>query len=294
MAMAKELNPNLRELHTLIMMDCIFVTHFTTFRDFSFFYTLKMNYFLYNILTMLMDPEVKHSDVSLHIPHFQTHLTLPPVLFYEAPNSQIIVIDNVFTPNECNELIYECENCPVQCTPTSTTLRNKKCIQFKQLTDALNDRIRRFIPDVLDWTYDTINEHWRYVHCNPTSTFAPHFDGVFVKSVDLKSIYTVMVYLTESTDHSGQLLFPLLCRPPLSIEPIRGRVVLFNQDLLHEGLANTHNKAFIRSECMYKRSVPIETELDRQAMVLFNMANPESEMDAFALSPLLRDMVLNC
>ena len=249
-----------------------------------------------------MDPEVKYSDISLHAPQFQTQ-SVSPVLYYASHDSQIIVIDNVFTPDECNDLIRECANCVVQCTLTSTALRNKKCIQITQLTDALNVRIRRFIPDVLmDWTYDTINEHWRYVHCNPTSTFAPHLDGVFVKSVDLKSIYTVMVYLTESIDHSGQLSFLYGPNNGQAFKPVRGRVVLFNQDLVHEGLANTHDKIFIRSECMYKRTVPVESELDRQAMVLFNKAKNEHnseqskqlESGAFALSPLLKNMVYNC
>ena len=85
------------------------------------------------------------------------------------------------------------------------------------------------------------------------------------------------------------------------IEPKEGRLVIFNQDLLHLAEKTTTYKYFIRTEIMCKRKFPIETEQDQRAIHFFNMATAhfyidpqlslEYEQKAFELSKTLQEMI---
>jgi hypothetical protein len=106
-----------------------------------------------------------------------------------------------------------------------------------------------------------------------------------------------MIYLQDS---DGDLKF----NNNLQVTPKCGRVVIFNQSLLHEGLENrNHIKYFIRSELMFTRNLSIETKNDKIAMELYNEAKEYNDSDsnksklleekAFQLSNLLERMILN-
>jgi hypothetical protein len=107
-----------------------------------------------------------------------------------------------------------------------------------------------------------------------------------------------MIYLGPS-DEGGNLKFLSL---HLEIVPKPGRLVVFDQSLLHEGLRTPAVKYFARTELVYQRSRPVETAADRQATELYqeacriNYAEPERaavlEARAFELSPLLRELLL--
>lgn len=107
-----------------------------------------------------------------------------------------------------------------------------------------------------------------------------------------------MIYLSDNVD--GEILFD---NNNISFLPKHGRVLIFDQSLFHEGLKNSSNKYFIRSEFMYYRELPVENENDITAMQLYNEAkisykiNPkqskELESKAFQLSSLLEDTILN-
>lgn len=79
-------------------------------------------------------------------------------------------------------------------------------------------------------------------------------------------------------------------------------MVIFHQDLLHEGITNNLDKYFIRSEVMFDRVKPIQTETDKNAFSLYKKAyncyytNPlkskELETKAFEMSPELERVVV--
>ena len=108
-----------------------------------------------------------------------------------------------------------------------------------------------------------------------------------------------MIYLSEN---DGYLKFNSPTSPTFEpIYPKAGRLVIFDQSLVHEALQNTQDKYYIRSEIMYKRSKPLETKTDIEAMNLYNKAissytlNPTEsiylESLAFQKSPLLESIV---
>lgn len=146
------------------------------------------------------------------------------------------------------------------------------------------------------WTKPYINPCWRIVKCLPGSNLSSHFDGRYIISCDEASIYTIMVYLSNNED--GALSFP-----DVEVLPKCGRVVIFNQNILHSGKVNTKLKYFMRSELIYHRSKKMATDADTRAVALYREAEQyhisqptyarELERQAFELSPLFETMVLN-
>lgn len=231
---------------------------------------------------------------------------IEPIIYYRNP--KILVLDNVLNDTECDNIKTLIDNID------NINKRTKLCLKFSQLSNIINSRCNKYIPssvfihdEYLDekyghnnnneyWCKEEININWRLVKCELNSQLSMHYDGVYVKSVDNKSIYTVMLYLENS---DGDLKFH-----NIQIKPKKGRLVIFNQELLHEGLINkNHVKYFIRSEIMYTRLNPIESDNDKVAINLYNQAREifkedkekaiELETDAFLLSPLLERLILN-
>ena len=151
------------------------------------------------------------------------------------------------------------------------------------------------------WSSPSINECWRFVRCEPGASLGLHFDGKYVPNVDYCSIFTIMVYLSDNED--GALKFS--GEENASFLPREGRVVIFDQKLLHEGCTNSKMKYYARSEIMYSRSSKIETSDDAEAASLYreacrlHSADPTSsrakllEEKSFTLSPLLEKLILN-
>lgn len=246
------------------------------------------------------DPEIKVSkdenDTILNLDGI-----INPILYYN--NNDIIILDNVLTEEECDKIKGLIED------KEYTKKRSKQCLKFSELSKIIGERCERYIPNNLYiedellnhtntkiWIKESININWRLVKCDLNSCLTQHFDSVLVESVDHKSIYTVMIYLEDS---DGDLKFK-----NYQITPKKGRVVFFNQNLLHEGLPNISKiKYYIRSEILYRRLESIETNDDIKALNIYKQALSinnidfdeacELEQAAFKLSPILEKMILN-
>lgn len=263
----------------------------------------------YNMHTY--DPEPKESTYIINPFLEQSQIQKSPTLFLATKS--IIVLDNVLSLDECDsfkDFINSCDNSKIVGT-------KKKIVgNCPWLSELLMSRCSSFIPnnvylensllvskklyhrdDHFYWNSPSINQCWRMVRCSPGSSLSSHFDGKYVKSVDHKSIYTIMVYLSDNSD--GELSFD---HNQISLFPKPGRVVIFDQDLLHHGNFNSEYKYFIRSEIMYSRSKPLASPTDIEAMKLYSKAtscflsNPIAslnlEQEAFSLSPLLEHEIL--
>lgn len=138
-----------------------------------------------------------------------------------------------------------------------------------------------------------INPCWRFVRLASGQHLSPHIDARYVQSVDRYSIYTIIIYL-NTTDGDLEI-------DGRRIQTKAGRIVIFNQDLVHQGMPHTGNKYFMRSEFMYIRTPKIETQADKEAIRLLREArnqyykNPsisaELENQAFQLSPEIEKLL---
>lgn len=243
-----------------------------------------------------MDPEPKYASVCAT---FHADICLPPTTRPECiyKNNKIVVVDNVLTQTECDQLreIFDAAVPSVSLTRTSSLSRVKKCIQLPALTECVQSRIQEWIPGTVEkgnWEFVQMQEAWRFVSCAPGSKLQPHIDATFVKSLHSVSHFTVMLYLTDNED--GAISFEP--SPNLDILPKRGRVVLFHQSLYHCGKVNTHPKFFLRNELMYTPVAPElcnYTKADYEALELYQKATTDEEVEcAFQLSPKLESLAL--
>ena len=94
-----------------------------------------------------------------------------------------------------------------------------------------------------------LNERFRCYRYRPGHFFAPHYDGAFVRSAEEVSRITVLVYLGECGGGETRL-----CDYELSVSPARGRALLFQHDMLHEGCPVTAGTKYVaRTDVMYRR-----------------------------------------
>ncbi len=222
-------------------------------------------------------------------------------IYKSFSENDIIVLDNVLTENECIQISEYSEE-------------GRKDIIFSDLSNIIKQRCLKFIPDTIYqedadlnlsrdhhnnnqyWYFQEINENWKLYKKNIGSKLSKHFDRICVKSVDCKSIYSILIYLKDS---DGELKFD-----DIIVSPKLGRTVIFKMNLLHEGLENTEStKIFLRSKLMYERSDKIEKENDRKALQIYVNALKIEKEDrnrylemleiAFSLSPQLEKNVLN-
>ncbi len=222
-------------------------------------------------------------------------------IYKSFSENDIIVLDNVLTENECIQISEYSEE-------------GRKDIIFSDLSNIIKQRCIKFIPNTIYqedidlfhprnhhnnnqyWYFQEINEHWKLYKKNIGSKLSKHFDRICVKSVDCKSIYSILIYLKNS---DGELKFD-----DIIVSPKIGRAIIFKMNLLHEGLENREStKIFLRSKLMYERDVKIEKEDDKKAIQIYVKALKIEKEDrnrylellesAFSLSPQLEKNVLN-
>ena len=261
------------------------------------------------------DPEPKFTSFNseANLKDIPSNQDMIPIVFHRE--SKVLVLDRVLNESECN-LIKNIIDNPNEETKKEIyknhyATRNKICLNFKNLSELVLSRCDEYIPksvykyckilntssqSKMYWNFNNFNDSWRLVKCNIGSSLYMHFDGSYVKSVDEKSIYTVMLYLNDS---DGDIRF----KNGLSFSPKLGRVIIFDQSLEHEGLVNEKDiKYFIRTELMYTREEKVESEKDisgfekyQEAKKYVNIDNEKSltlETEAFQLSPLLESLIL--
>jgi len=155
-------------------------------------------------------------------------------------------------------------------------------------------------------------------------SFAPHTDGRATHDFNRRSFQSIIVFLNSIPDGCGGgtrfysneainklsrdesnrwTANPLLVQ--VEVLPRAGRILLFNQELLHEGVpvAAPYTKYIIRSDLMYNRTPAVcDSPTDRQAYDLFRQAENLAEagrvqeslelfQKSWRLSPLMAKMM---
>jgi len=111
------------------------------------------------------------------------------------------------------------------------------------------------------WELVDLNERLRFLCFTPGQEFPPHVDGQYACSNDhpgagAVSKVTVQLYLHSVPEvHGGATTFFPGTDSALACQPMAGSVLLFTQDLEHEGsLLREGLKYTLRTDAMYRRS----------------------------------------
>jgi len=165
-------------------------------------------------------------------------------------------------------------------------------VDSPELAEWLFGVLRPFLPEELEdgSRLTELNERLRFLCYTPGQEFPAHRDACFERyeghprAGDF-SFVTVQLYLHDVPQaHGGATTFLVEGRP--SHQPEAGSVLLFSQDLLHEGsLVRKGIKYTLRTEVMYSRpgaSVPTRVGRPAQVAAGGHEAEAETEMCAAA------------
>ncbi len=188
----------------------------------------------------------------------------------------IRVIDDVIDASACEQRVAEIEALGPTFAPITTgrgfverpDIRNNDRVMFDDVdfATALFTRLQPHLPaaryglgphrpdrrydDDSEWLAVGLNERFRGYRYQPGQRFAPHMDGAFNRNDDERSAITVILYL-NSGFVGGQTRF---LDWDLTVEPLPGRVLLFDHSILHEGVVvDSGAKYALRSDVMYRR-----------------------------------------
>eukprot|EP00756_Hemistasia_phaeocysticola_P049507 Hpha_TRINITY_DN2399_c0_g1::TRINITY_DN2399_c0_g1_i1::g.353::m.353 len=126
---------------------------------------------------------------------------------------------------------------------------------------------REFGPSATGrWKRVGLNPYMRFCKYGPGGVFLPHFDGVYMKGVGERSLWTILVYLNPARKFEGGATNFLDSSAPgfttgqaepcpvlASVLPEEGECVLFPVDMYHEGQALTGGEKYvIRTDVMFE------------------------------------------
>lgn len=151
------------------------------------------------------------------------------------------------------------------------------------------------------WIPDNLNHDLLFARYPGNGCFAPHTDGRTTHDFNTRSFFSVIIYLADIPLASGggtrfyvdDAIASLQCLDGMhwtadssmafaEVESVAGRMLIFHQDLVHEGVPTTpdasSNKYIIRSDVMFKRTPALcDSPQDIAAFDLFQQAENAAE-----------------
>lgn len=129
-------------------------------------------------------------------------------------------------------------------------------VDCPELAHWLLDVLKPYLPQQLaegDVLVE-MNGRCRFLCYTPGQEFAAHCDGCYRSPTGERSRVTIQVYLHDVPADAGGATTFLFDGSALPCQPVAGSVLLFTQDLLHEGsLLRSGLKYTLRTEVMYKK-----------------------------------------
>jgi len=197
-------------------------------------------------------------------------------LFPYKPDAFAVILDNVFTKEECDKLIELTEQVSYQealvgygQVRVSQTRNNWRCIIDDPIvSNIIFSRIKDYIPTKwLGKHVSNLNERLRFLKYNPGEYFKPHNDGIYIRDDQSQLSYvTIHLYLndviegdggettftTEKLSYGRPVKKSQVFNKRLSVQPKVGRILIFEHHLSHEGSTLTKGvKYTMRTDVMY-------------------------------------------
>ena len=174
----------------------------------------------------------------------------------------------------------------------------------------VDPRWERELPGT--WKAVNLNSDFLFAKYPCGGSFAPHTDGRTIHDFNYRSFYSVIIFLNSIDDgfgggtkfyekeavnrlirsESGNQWTADQTLLTAEILPREGRILIFDQDLVHEGVSplECNQKYIIRSDIMYQRSPAVcDSEIDKEAYNIFRLAEDLAEQGKIEESlPLFR------
>lgn len=190
------------------------------------------------------------------------------IVLYQA-DPLIMMVDNVFTAQECQEFIdfshqFQYEVAPITVNSSQSQLRidirNNQRVIYDDIAFAqrIYDRVQSFLPqDLFEWVVTGLNERFRFYLYENGQTFKPHYDGNYEVNDWYSSQLTLLIYLSDDFT-GGETIFynKTKCLPIAKVKPKLGQILIFEHRQLHEGSPVLSGQKYVlRTDVMYKHPV---------------------------------------
>lgn len=196
------------------------------------------------------------------------------------------VLYNLFSYHECQQIINKGHELEFQELPgyyKDYRTNTRVLCSWPSLLEEWMQRIQPFLTDEIEinnettticnfskmwgnWIYNGLNPQLRLCKYDPTQFFHKHYDAGYDPVPNkVHSFKTCMLYLNESFE-GGETVFyddtnfdnsednDQDLEVLYSLKPKTGSCLIFNQQILHEGLTVTEgNKYFIRTDVYYEK-----------------------------------------
>ena len=187
-------------------------------------------------------------------------------------NKFAIILDNVFTKEECDSLIKLSEEIPENYEMAKvgngdeqiidkSNRNNQRWLNFdKKLAETFFEKIKSYIPiEFKGNPVACLNERLSFLKYKAGEYFKAHEDGYYIRPDNSEMSYiTVQIYLNDVKEEDGGATTFTENKDngvyqDYSVIPKVGRVLLFEHDIEHEGsILNNGLKYCIRTDVMYK------------------------------------------
>lgn len=213
-----------------------------------------------------------------------------PKIFYK--DDDIIVIDNFYKPSEAKDCIDKINNLTFS---SYYNMKHRGIGDDKLLAKLVLSISCQYLKET-NWYPNEVNSGWRYIKGDKGYYMSAHFDEPIIKSLNEKAFYSVLIYLDD--DNEGDIVFN---DKKISFKPKAGRLIIFNQKLLHHSKPSSKEKYFLHSEVMFKREKEIDNKNELEAFDIYKKAQEienhedriKQENIAYKISPNLESYVLN-
>jgi Rps23 Pro-64 3,4-dihydroxylase Tpa1-like proline 4-hydroxylase len=186
-------------------------------------------------------------------------------------NKFAIILDNVFTKEECDSLINLSEEISENYEIAKISYNdeqiidksyrnNQRWLNFdKKIAETFFEKIKSYVPIEFEGNHvSCLNERLSFLKYKPGEYFRPHEDGYYIRPDNSEMSYiTVQIYLNDLKEEDGGATTFIKDKynriyQNYSVMPKVGRVLLFEHDIEHEGsILKNGLKYCIRTDVMY-------------------------------------------
>jgi prolyl 4-hydroxylase len=169
-------------------------------------------------------------------------------------------VDDVYTPEECRQLVQRIEAATPELATNNPLYRDQDrvIVDDASLASELFRRLRPSLPATMgDLVLVGLNNRLRMYRYQPGQKFAPHMDHWYRPDDEHVTLHTVLVYFNDNFT-GGETRF--MEQIDAMVVPKPGRAAIFQHKLRHEGCEVTSGTKYaMRSDVIYRSRGPVAT-----------------------------------
>jgi predicted nicotinamide N-methyase len=215
-------------------------------------------------------------------------------------HKSVFVVDGVLSADACKQLIKassqrdsfwagddphedarpfrDADTCEVSCPKLAARIYERIAPYLSETPIAIPSTEHLEVRG--EWRPCSLNEDFLFGNYPSQGGFAPHSDGATAKGLNLRSFYSVIIYLNTPSEGGGTRFYQSSAtnvvlednrwtgRKDLAVfevQPRTGRALVFDQRLVHEGIPPiSDRKHIIRTDIMFERIEPLFVEFSAE------------------------------